>query len=82
MSSVDEKASLVHRAMLAYIGASGIPISVLLISLAKHAGWKPVLIGLPVYLIIAVLKSEVQHPDSYKVLRWKNNINSFSLKSG
>jgi hypothetical protein len=24
----------------------------------------------------------VQHPDSYKVLRWKNNINSFSLKSG
>jgi hypothetical protein len=31
---------------------------------------------------IAVLKSEVQHLDSYKVLPWKNNINSFSLKSG
>jgi len=30
----------------------------------------------------AVLKSEVQHLDSYKVLPWKNNINSFSLKSG
>ncbi|CAG4926257.1 hypothetical protein [Paraburkholderia gardini] len=52
MNSIDEKASLVHRAMLAYIGASGIPVSVFLISLAKHAGWKPVLIGLPVYLII------------------------------
>jgi hypothetical protein len=29
-----------------------------------------------------VLKFEVQHPDSYKVLRWKNDINSSSLKSG
>jgi hypothetical protein len=29
-----------------------------------------------------VLKSEVQHPDSYKVLPWKNNINNSSLKSG
>jgi len=28
------------------------------------------------------IKSEVQHPDSYKVLPWKNNINSYSLKSG
>ncbi|MBB5470044.1 hypothetical protein HDG32_006193 [Paraburkholderia sp. CI2] len=29
-----------------------------------------------------VLKSEVQHPDSYKVLPWKNNINSYNLRSG
>jgi len=29
-----------------------------------------------------VLKSEVQHLDSYKVLPWKNNINNSSLKSG
>jgi hypothetical protein len=33
-------------------------------------------------LITGVLKSEVQHPDSYKVLPWKNNINNSSLKSG
>jgi hypothetical protein len=33
-------------------------------------------------IFYAVLKSEVQHLDSYKVLPWKNNINSFSLKSG
>jgi hypothetical protein len=31
---------------------------------------------------VRVLKSEVQHPNSYKVLRWKNDINSSSLKSG
>ena len=30
----------------------------------------------------AVLKSEVQHPNSYKVLQWKNNINSYSPRSG
>jgi hypothetical protein len=30
----------------------------------------------------AVLKCEAQHPDSYRVLPWKNNINSYSLKSG
>ncbi|MEM5341372.1 hypothetical protein [Paraburkholderia azotifigens] len=29
-----------------------------------------------------VLKFEVQHPDSYKVLPWKNDINNSSLKSG
>jgi len=28
------------------------------------------------------IKSEVQHLDSYKVLPWKDNINSYSLKSG
>jgi hypothetical protein len=39
-------------------------------------------ISINLIIYVAVLKSEVQHLDSYKVLPWKNNINSFSLKSG
>jgi hypothetical protein len=30
-------------------------------------------------IIYLFLESEVQHPDSYKVLRWKNNIIDYSL---
>ena len=35
-----------------------------------------------IQFIRRVFKSEVQHPDSYKVLPGKNNIDNYNLKSG
>ena len=35
-----------------------------------------------IQFIRRVFKSEVQHPDSYKVSPGKNNINHYNLKSG
>lgn len=46
------KKAVLKRACLAYACALGIPAVVLTFSYSQGANWKPVLVGLPVYLVI------------------------------
>lgn len=46
--------SLYRRAAIAYAAACALPLFILLASLSKGAGWRPVLIGLPAYLTFFV----------------------------
>jgi hypothetical protein len=44
--------AIVKRALIAYAAAVGIVILTLVISLARGAGWKPVLAGMPLYITV------------------------------
>ncbi|AVR29151.1 hypothetical protein NX868_25075 [Burkholderia thailandensis] len=53
MTDASERKRLIaKRAAWAYLCALGIPAVVLVFSYAQGASWKPVLVGLPVYLTI------------------------------
>ncbi|PMS13207.1 hypothetical protein FNF07_14210 [Trinickia caryophylli] len=52
MSAREKKRSIVRRAVWAYVCAIGIPAVVLVFSYAQGASWRPVLVGLPIYLTI------------------------------
>lgn len=47
-----KKRAVLKRACWAYACALGIPAVVLTFSYSQGANWKPVLVGLPVYLVI------------------------------
>jgi hypothetical protein len=50
VSPVPRRRNLYRRAAVAYIAACALPLFILSISLAKGAGWRPALVGLPAYL--------------------------------
>lgn len=52
MDASKKRQSIVKRAAWAYLFALGIPAVVLAFSYAQGASWKPVLVGLPIYLTI------------------------------
>ena len=52
MSASMKRRAIWRRARRAYSCALGIPVVVLIFSYAQGASWKPVLVGLPVYIVI------------------------------
>jgi hypothetical protein len=53
-NSSEAKKTIITRAAIAYLALLGLPGVILVFSLAKGAGWKPMLAGLPVILTIFV----------------------------
>jgi hypothetical protein len=47
-----KKRNIFKRAAVAYMCAIGIPVVVLIFSFAQGGGWKPVIVGFPVYITI------------------------------
>ncbi|CBW75265.1 unnamed protein product [Mycetohabitans rhizoxinica HKI 454] len=47
-----KKINIFKRAAVAYMCAIGIPVVVLIFSFAQGGGWKPVIVGFPVYITI------------------------------
>ncbi|MCF7695976.1 hypothetical protein KPG66_07670 [Mycetohabitans sp. B2] len=47
-----KKRNIFKRAAVAYMCAIGIPVVVLIFSFAQGDGWKPVIVGFPVYITI------------------------------
>ncbi|MGF6645035.1 hypothetical protein [Paraburkholderia sp. GAS82] len=50
MTQAEQRRNIYRRAAIAYAAACALPFFILLVSLVKGAGWRPVLIGLPAYV--------------------------------
>ncbi|MEM5434494.1 hypothetical protein [Paraburkholderia diazotrophica] len=50
MTISKRRRDIYRRAGIAYCAACALPLFILLVSMAKGAGWRPMLIGIPAYV--------------------------------
>lgn len=50
MNAASKRKAVWRKALMAYAAACALPLFILAVSVAKGAGWRPVLVGLPAYI--------------------------------